>query len=145
MSKPRCVIRCAALVLAVSLGAVACAQGVKADAMNLDPIAAQIARSGTARVIVLLELPFVPEGTLSATAAAQQRAAIAAAQDAFVKAVVKGSASKVLNRFAWTPSIALEIDASTLERIRHAKHVKAVEADRLVQPMAPAALPGSPQ
>ncbi len=145
MSQPFCVIRCAALLLAVSACVVVCAQGVKAEALNLALIAAQIARSGTARVIVLLDLSFVPEGTLSAAAAAQQRAAISAAQDVFINEVVKGSASKVLNRFAWTPSIVLEIDAPTLGRIRRAKHVKAVEADRLVQPMAPAALPGSPQ
>ena len=145
MSRPRCVIRCAAMVLAVSLSAAAGAQGVKATALNLDPIAAQIASSGTARVIVLLDLPFVPEGTLSTAAAAQQRQAIAAAQDAFINEVVRGSASKVLNRFAWAPSIALEIDAPTLKRIQRAKHVKAIEADRLVQPMAPGAMPGSPQ
>lgn len=139
------VIRCAAMVLAMSLGTVACAQGVKAGAMSPDPIAAQIASSGTARVIVQLDLPFVPEGTLSAAAAAQQRQAIAAAQEAFVNEVVKGSASKVLNRFAWAPSIVLEIDAPTLERIRRSKRVKAVEADQLMQPMAPSALPASPE
>ena len=134
-----CAIRCAALALAVSLGSVASAEGVKAD-----PIAAQIARSGTARVTVLLDTPFVPEGALSPAAAAQQRAAIAAAQDAFVNEVVKGSASQVLNRFSWSPAVVLEIDAPTLERIRRSKRVKAVEADQLMQPMAPAA-PVSPQ
>ena len=145
MSQARCVIRCAALVWAVSTAAVACAQGVKAEAMKLDSISAQVASSGTARVIVLLDMPFAPEGTLSAAAAAQQRKAIAAAQDAFVNEVVKGSASKVINRFAWTPSIVLEIDAPTLERIKRSKRVKAVEADQLMQPMAPSALPASPE
>jgi hypothetical protein len=133
------------MVLAVSLAAGACAQGVKAEAMNPDSIAAQIASSGSARVIVLLDLPFVPEGTLSPAAAAQQRQAIGTAQDAFIKEVLKGSASKVLNRFSWTPSLVLEIDAPTLDRIRRSKRVKAVEADQLMQPMAPAALPASPQ
>ena len=145
MSTPRCVIRCAVLVLTVSLSAAAFAQGVKAGAMNVDSISAQIASSGTARVIVLLDLPFAPEGTLTTATAEQQRQAIAAAQEAFINEVVKGSASKVLNRFAWAPSIVLEVDAPTLERIKRSKQVKAIEADRLVQPMAPAALPGSPQ
>jgi hypothetical protein len=133
------------MVLAVSLAAGACAQSVKAAAMNPDSIAEQIKHNGTARVIVLLKLPFAPEGTLSAAAAAQQRADIAAAQDAFINEVLKVSASKVLNRFSWTPSLVLEIDAPTLERIRRSKRVKAVEADQLMQHMAPAALPASPQ
>ncbi len=133
------------MLLAVSLATGVCAQGVKAEVMNPDGIAAQIAHGGTARVIVLLNLPFVPEGTLSPAAAAQQRAAIAAAQEAFVSEVLEGSSSRVLNRFAWTPSVVLEIDAPTLERIRRSKRVKAVEADQLMQPMAPAAQPVSPQ
>ena len=145
MSQPICVIRCAAMALAVSLGAGASAEGVKAEIITPDPIAAQIAHGGKARVIVLLNTPFVPEGTLSPAAAAQQRAAIAVAQDAFVAEVVKGSASQVLNRFSWTPSVVLEVDARTLERIRGSKRVKAVEADQLMQPMAPAALPAAPQ
>ena len=101
--------------------------------------------SGTARVIVLLDVPFAPEGTLSAAAAAQQRQAIAAAQAAFVSEVVKGSASKLINRLAWMPAVVLEIDAPTLERIKRSKRVKAIEPDQLMQPMAPAALPGAPQ
>ncbi len=133
------------MVLAVSLAAGACAQGVKAEAMNPDSIAEQIKHNGTARVIVLLNLPFAPEGTLSPAAAAQQRAAIVAAQDAFINEVLKGSASKVVNRLGWTPSLVLEIDAATLDRIRRSKRVKAVEADQLMQHMAPAALPASPQ
>jgi len=133
------------MVLAGSLAAGACAQGVKTEAMIPDSISAQIKHNGTARVIVLLKLPFAPEGTLSPAAAAQQRAAIAAAQDAFINEVLKGSASKVLNRLSWTPSLVLEIDAPALELIRRSKRVKAVEADQLMQPMAPAALPASPQ
>jgi hypothetical protein len=139
------VIRCAAMALAVSLGTGASAEGVKAEIITSDPIAAQVAHGGKARVIVLLNTPFVPEGTLSPAAAAQQRAAIAVAQDAFVAEVVKGSASQVLNRFSWSPSVVLEVDAPTLERIRGSKRVKAVEADQLMQPMAPAALPAAPQ
>ena len=131
--------------MVLSLNTAACAHAVKTDAMNLDPIAAQIAHGGSVRVIVLLDVPFAPEGTLTAAAAAQQLQAIGAAQDAFVKDVLKGSTSTVLNRFAWMPALVLEIDAATLKRIRHAKHVKAVDVDRRVQPMAPAAVPGSPQ
>lgn len=142
---PLLVARCAALVWAVSLAAAAGAQGVQTDAMKLDSISAQIASSGTARVIVLLDVPFAPEGTLSAAAAAQQRQALAAAQDAFVDEVVKGSTSKLINRLAWMPAVVLEIDAPTLERIKRSKRVKAIEPDQLMQPMAPAALPGAPQ
>ncbi len=141
-SMPFDAARCAAVVWAASLCAVACAQGA---AMKPDSIAAQIASSGTARVIVLLDVPFAPEGTLSAAAAAQQRQALAAAQDAFVSEVVKGSASKVINRLAWMPAVVLEIDAPTLERIQRSRRVKAVEPDQLMQPMAPSGLPGAPQ
>ena len=123
-------IRGVVTALAVSMAAGAGAQGTAPD-----PIAAQIARHGSARVIVLLDLPFVPEGTLNATDAARQRQAIATAQDAFVGEVVNGSASKVLNRFAWMPAVVLEIDAPTLDRIKRSRRVKAVEADQLMQPM----------
>lgn len=142
---PLHVARCAALVGALSLCTVACAQGVQTDPMQLNRISSQIASSGTARVIVLLDVPFAPEGTLSAEAAAQQRQALAAAQDAFVSEVVKGSASQVINRLAWMPAVVLEIDAPTWERIKRSMRVKAVELDQLMQPMAPAALPGAPQ
>lgn len=153
MIKPLCVrffmpvhaARCVVLVWAVSLGAAACAQGVHADTTTRDRIAAQIASSGTARVIVLLDLPFAPEGTLSAAAATQQRQALAAAQDAFVSEVVTGSASKVINRLAWMPAVVLEIDAPTFERIQRSRRVKAVEPDQLMQPMAPPARPAAPQ
>ena len=139
MNKPCFVIRCATLGLVVSLAA--WPLGVAA-APNLDGIAAQIARSGKAQVTVHLSLPFVPEGTLSAAAAQQQRVAIGAAQDAFVQEVVQGTASRVLNRYAWMPALVLEIDAATLERIRRSKRVQAVEVDRLVQPSV---APGAPQ
>jgi hypothetical protein len=62
-----------------------------------------------------------------------------------VSEVLEGSSSRVLNRLAWMPSVVLDIDAPTLERIRRSKRVKAVEADQLMQPMAPAAQPVSPQ
>lgn len=138
-------IQAVVTALAVSMAASAGAQGTQAQGPAPDPIAAQIARHGSARVIVLLDLPFVPEGTLSAADAARQRQAIAAAQDAFVGEVVNGSASKVLNRFAWMPAVVLDIDASTLERIQRSRRVKAVEADQLMQPMPTPALPAAPQ
>ena len=138
-------IRRAAAALAVSVAAGAGAQGAQAQTTTPDPIAAHIARHGTARVIVLLDLPFAPEGTLSATDAARQRQAIATAQDAFVGEVVTGSASKVLNRFAWMPAVVLEIDAPTLGRIQRSRRVKAVEADQLMQPLPSPAQPAAPQ
>lgn len=133
------------MALAVSMSASAGAQGTPAQGTAPDPIAAQIARHGTARVIVLLDLPFAPEGTLSAADAERQRQAIAAAQDVFLGEVVKGSASQVLNRFAWMPAVVLEIDAPTFERIQRSRRVKAVEPDQLVQPLPAPALPAAPQ
>ena len=141
----RCLATAVSMSLVVSMSASAGAQGTQAQAAAPDPIAAQIARHGTARVIVLLDLPFAPEGTLSAADAARQRQAIAAAQDAFVGEVLKGSTSQVLNRFAWMPAVVLEIDAATLERIQRSRRVKAVEADQLVQPLPIPALPAAPQ
>lgn len=138
-------IRGLAATLVVSIWVSAGAQGAPAQGSAPDPIAAQIARQGTARVTVLLDLPFAPEGSLSAADAARQRQAIAAAQDVFLGEVVKGSASQVLNRFAWMPAVVLEIDAPTLERIRRSRRVKAVEADQLVQPMPTPVLPAAPQ
>lgn len=141
------VIRClaTALAMSMSMSASAGAQGTPAQSTAPDPIAAQIARHGTARVIVLLDLPFVPEGALSAADAERQRQAIAAAQDAFLGEVVKGSASQVINRFAWMPAVVLEIDAPTFERIQRSRRVKAVEADQRMQPMPTPALPAAPQ
>lgn len=143
MSLPH-LIRSAVLSLSLLLGVGAWTAGAAAM-LNVDDIATQIARSGSARVTVHLNLPFAPEGSLSAAAAAQQRAAIGAAQEAFIKEVVSGPGSKVLNRMAWMPAVVLEIDAPALERIRRSKRVQAIEADRLLQPAAPGALPAAPQ
>lgn len=141
-------ICCATLGLAMVLVSCAWAQGAKLSVGNDEQLAAQMAHHGTARVTVHLDLPFSPEGDLSVAAVQQQRAAIRAAQDAFVKEVVSGTTSQVINRYAWMPALVLDIDASAFERIKHSKRVKAVELDRLVQPAAPAAptvRPAGPQ
>lgn len=124
------------------------AQGTAMPAEMAAQLAAQIARSGTARVTVHLDLPFSPEGDLSVAAARQQQAAIRAAQDAFVKEVVSGTTSQVINRYAWMPALVLDIDALALERIKRSKRVRAVELDRMLQPAVPAvptARPAGPQ
>lgn len=134
----------------MALGFAPCAwsQGAVVPTEQARQLAAQIARSGTARVTVHLDLPFAPEGALSEAAVRQQQAAIRAAQDAFVKEVLSGSAHQVVNRYAWMPALVLEIDASALARIQRSKRVRAVELDRMMQPAAPAApkaVPGATQ
>ena len=142
-------ICCTSLKLAMALAmcTTASAQGVGAPAHDAQ-LAAQLARNGTARVTVHLNMPYTPEGALSEAAAQQQRSAIRAAQDAFVKEVVSGTNSQVINRQAWMPALVLDIDAPALARIQRSTRVRAVELDRMMQPAAPAAptvLPGGPQ
>lgn len=141
-------ICCTTLAMSLWLAPCAWAQGAAMPVEMAAQLAAQIARSGTARVTVHLDLPFSPEGDLNAVAVQQQQAAIRAAQDVFVKEVVSGTASLVINRYAWMPALVLDIDALALERIKRSKRVRAVELDRMMQPAAPAAptaLPTGPQ
>lgn len=84
---------------------------------------------GTLRVIVTLTGPFVPEGELAdEPARLAQRRAIKAAQDA-VLAELPSSGVRAVRRFAYTPQLALTVDAAALERLLRSPRVAAVQED----------------
>jgi hypothetical protein len=84
---------------------------------------------GTLRVIVTLAGSFVPEGRLVDESARQdQRRAIRAAQDA-VLAELPSSGVQTVLRYAYTPQLALTVDAAALERLQRSQRVAAVQED----------------
>jgi len=119
--------------------AVTAANRVAAD-VAVDPAVIAAVMSGSARVIVELQLPseFVPEGGLSATDVQLQREAIATAQRAVVAALAASDA-RVVREYATLPFLALEIDARALADLRAApQHVIRVRADDIAAPTPPA-------
>jgi hypothetical protein len=92
-------------------------------------LVSRIPPGGTLRVIVTLSGSFVPEGQLPDEAARQaQRRAISAAQTAVLDELASTRVSDV-RRFAYTPQLALTVDATALERLLRSRRVAAVQED----------------
>jgi hypothetical protein len=86
-------------------------------------------------VIVTLDGDFVPEGELADDAArAEQRRRISAAQDAVLDELKPNRVGNV-RRFAYTPQLALTVDAAALERLLRSPRVAAVQEDTAQPPM----------
>jgi hypothetical protein len=92
-------------------------------------LVSKIPPGGTLPVIVTLAGAFVPEGELAdEPARLAQRRAIKAAQDA-VLAELPSSGVRAVRRFAYTPQLALTVDAAALERLLRSQRVAAVQED----------------
>ncbi len=125
---------CAAVV--VSLMA-----GVPAHAADLTAgLTAEVARQGTVKVLVELDVPHVPEGRLTRRDRALQRSRIARRQSDGL-AEMPGSAARLRRRFASVPWIALEVDAAGLEALRRSRWARRVEPDRLYAPTVAQTIP----
>ncbi len=94
----------------------------------------QLDARGHARVIVGLAGAFTPEGMLQARDRAQQRAAIAAAQER-VLARLEDLPVETVKRFRFTPAVAMEVDADGLRAIAASPDVAYVEEDRVDFPL----------
>jgi uncharacterized repeat protein (TIGR01451 family) len=89
---------------------------------------------GLYRVLVKLKTGFTPEGGLTASAAALQRATIRSAQQR-VLGRLNSQSHRVIAAYEIFPVIAMEVDAATLASLRNAPDVESIEED---VPMRPA-------
>src|SRR5262245_2959866 len=85
-------------------------------------LADRAAANGRVRVLVQVNVPFAPEGRLSAPARADQRAAIARAQD-IVSATLDGADVRT---FAAIPWLGAEVSAAQLQALRNNPNVLAI-------------------
>lgn len=100
---------------------------------ELERLAEQVARQGSARVIVGLNVAFRPEGQLPETALADQRARIRTAQQQVVSALA-GTGAREHARFETIAAVGLEVDANAMARLRTSPLVASVQADVLSYP-----------
>ena len=101
---------------------------------NQAQLEATIAQAGVARVLVGIDVPFVPEGHLANDRAVQaQQAAIARGQDALV-ARLAGYNATLVAKFSYIPYLAFEVDSPALAALYADKAVTSVDLDELVAP-----------
>jgi subtilisin family serine protease len=98
------------------------------------------AGDGTVRVIVGLDTPTEPEGTLSAAAAADQRSAIASAREELYATLSSGSAS-VVREYETLPFVVVEADQTALDELAVSAQVTSVQEDVLSPPLLQSSLP----
>jgi hypothetical protein len=119
----------AALLLLASCSSGASTTPEPSPSTPQNTLLSKVPSGGTLRVIVTLAGTFVPEGELPDESARQdQRRAIRAAQDA-VLAELPSSGVPAVRRFAYTPQLALTVDAAALERLLRSQRVAAVQED----------------
>jgi hypothetical protein len=120
------------VLLAALLLTASCSSGASTTPSPGTPqssLLTKVPSGGTLRLIVTLAGSFVPEGELADESARQdQRRAIRAAQDA-VLAELPSSGVKAVLRYAYTPQLALTVDAAALERLLRSQRVAAVQED----------------
>jgi subtilisin family serine protease len=105
-----------------------------AHAADRSALRTQLVQDGSARVIVELAAPAVPEGRLAGAAAiASQRATIARAQSELMDAL-PSAGWRATARFSTIPFIALEVDAEALDAIERSGFVRGIEEDRVFFP-----------
>ena len=97
-------------------------------------------KTGVARVIVGLNVPWQPEGNLSEADKLEQRQAIAAAQDQLLAEFV-GTQHRVVRRFDNIPGLALEVGVEALAIMEHSAYVTKVTEDSLLEPGLPRSEP----
>ncbi len=112
----------------------------RAGAIPAD-IAAKAQAEGTVRIIVQLDVPTRPEGTLaSPLAVSTQRQAITAGQAA-VLADLTGTNHRVARQFATIPFLALEVGPDALAALEQSSTVVGVTEDGLAAPSLAESVP----
>jgi len=84
------------------------------------------------RVIVRLNLNFIPEGILGNVAS--QRASIAGAQERVIKRTQSAGLEEYVRRFETIPVVVLEVDAEGLRALKDNPEVVSIREDRLIPP-----------
>lgn len=117
------------------------------SAAALDAMSAQVAREGSTRVIVRLNVDNKPEHKLDRAARQRQRDAIRGAQDQAEEEIVSGNRSRVSSRMKSVPAMTMEVDQAGLEKLRASRRIKRVEQDIPIYPQLSASTEqiGAPQ
>ena len=116
---------CRLILVALALSA---AEGIAiAQTRVPDAVFDEIARAGSASVIVGVRAAVGPEGRLSSGEVAQQHVAIRAAVDAVLSAV--GSAIEVRHRYQTIPFFSARVDAAGLTALSGTADVLTIEPD----------------
>jgi hypothetical protein len=91
-------------------------------------------QNGSVRIIIGLQVPFVPEGNLPDEAAVTaQRKAIADAQDALLRRLAGHNTQNVIT-FEYAPFIAMDVDSAALSQLIVDPEVSSIEEDGLSSP-----------
>ena len=96
--------------------------------------------SGRNRVIVGVSVPFGPEGTMAAAAAASQRVSIRRAKQSLFAQMPIGAMS-VTREFESIPYFTAEIDAAGLKRLGALDNVTSIQEDGALRPNLPDSTP----
>jgi subtilisin len=110
------------------------AQPDRKIALQASRLIAKANREGPQRVIVGLNVDYVPEGKLSAAAQAAQRSAFSNRQSALMTGLA-GQNAVERRRFQFIPFMALQADARALEHLAVMPIVISLEEDRLERPI----------
>ena len=105
-----------------------------ASAADFAVLEAEVAASGTVRVIVGLQMTWAPELLLDGVDRTAQAATIQSKQMAVVDAVA-GSPHRVLHRYDYVPYIALELDAAGLAALQASGLAGSIQLD-VAEPVA---------
>ena len=101
---------------------------------SIDPLMALAESAGSVRVIIGLDLPFQPEGSLAQSEAIrEQRSAIERAQAELLQAL-SAYEVKSITRYNYIPYIALEVDAAALAYLRVSSGVTSIVEDKVLSP-----------
>ncbi|MBI2783305.1 MAG: S8 family serine peptidase [Gammaproteobacteria bacterium] len=109
---------------------------------TLNDLRQQARKDGVARLIVGVRVGFAPEGLLSASNVALQRAEIADAQSAILDRIasLKRMPEKS-KRFASIPFMAIAADPAELEQLANLPEITSIEEDRLAEPSLAESVP----
>ena len=127
-------VRSLHIVLAFILSSPALLEAQQTDRPKIDKgTLEKVQEKGTVRVMVMLNVPAVPEGHLSEPEKVIQRNSIAAAKKTVV-AELTGTKFKVIREFDAVPLISLEVDANALSVLETSNLVKSV-SDKEFRPV----------
>ncbi|MBZ0281443.1 MAG: S8 family serine peptidase [Anaerolineae bacterium] len=102
--------------------------------LSVLPGQAAPASSSTVRMIVGLNVPFVPEGNLSVQAAANQQAAILQAQQNLLNSLV-GYNVQTAAQFRYIPYMTLEVDDAVIAVLRASPLVSSLRPESVIAPL----------
>jgi subtilisin len=95
--------------------------------VNVAGLLARAERTGKIRVLVRLDIPFVPEGRLDVGGAERQRSAMATRADEVLQTL--GLPAERMTRFETIPFVAMEVSAAELARLASISAVVGIEED----------------